>query len=122
MRRNVLKLGRSLIPSKKPFKIALIVAVLTGIFCAAGVADKVYYMQVFWIKMAVLAAGLTPEGPVLVTRSRAFVISKTHSFVLVRQYNEERIRRRCADLFASVRIQVLRFYSGFFDGDLDSSL
>ncbi len=41
----------------KTFKIALLVAVLTGIFCAAGVADKVYYMQVFWIKMAVLLAG-----------------------------------------------------------------
>lgn len=39
------------------FKWALLVAVLTGIFCAAGVSDKVYYMQVFWIKMLVLAAG-----------------------------------------------------------------
>jgi len=41
----------------KVFKVALVVAVLTGIFCAAGVADKVYYMPVFWIKMGVLAAG-----------------------------------------------------------------
>ncbi len=41
----------------KTFKVALIVAILTGIFCAAGVADKVYYMQVFWIKMLVLFAG-----------------------------------------------------------------
>ncbi len=41
----------------KCFRIALIVAVLTGIFCAAGVGDKVYYMQVFWIKMLVLVAG-----------------------------------------------------------------
>jgi len=41
----------------KVFTIALIVAVLTGIFCAAGVADKVYYMQVFWIKMLVLITG-----------------------------------------------------------------
>lgn len=41
----------------KIFKVALIVAVLTGIFCAAGVSDKVYYMQVFWIKMLVLALG-----------------------------------------------------------------
>jgi hypothetical protein len=31
--------------------------VLTGIFCAAGVADKVYYMPVFWVKMLALAAG-----------------------------------------------------------------
>lgn len=41
----------------KLFKVALIVAVVTGIFCAAGVADKVYYMQVFWIKMLVLVLG-----------------------------------------------------------------
>lgn len=41
----------------KIFKVALIVAILTGIFCAAGVSDKVYYMQVFWIKMLVLALG-----------------------------------------------------------------
>jgi hypothetical protein len=41
----------------KAFNIALAVAVATGIFCAAGVADKVYYMPVFWVKMAVLAAG-----------------------------------------------------------------
>ncbi len=39
------------------FKYALIVAILTGIFCAAGVADKVYYMQVFWIKMLALLTG-----------------------------------------------------------------
>ena len=41
----------------KCFKVALLVAVLTGIFCAAGVGDKVYYMQVFWIKMLVLLTG-----------------------------------------------------------------
>ncbi|MFT4860845.1 MAG: hypothetical protein ACI95C_000043 [Pseudohongiellaceae bacterium] len=41
----------------KTFKVALLVAILTGIFCAAGVADKVYYMQVFWIKMLVLISG-----------------------------------------------------------------
>lgn len=41
----------------KVFKVALVVAILTGIFCAAGVGDKVYYMQVFWIKMLVLVAG-----------------------------------------------------------------
>ena len=39
------------------FKYALIVAILTGIFCAAGVADKVYYMPVFWIKMLALLTG-----------------------------------------------------------------
>ena len=41
----------------KCFRAALIVALLTGVFCAAGVADKVYYMQVFWVKMLVLLAG-----------------------------------------------------------------
>lgn len=41
----------------KVFKVTLIIAVLTGIFCAAGVADKVYYMPVFWVKMLALAAG-----------------------------------------------------------------
>jgi hypothetical protein len=39
------------------FKIALVVSILSGIFCAAGVGDKVYYMQVFWIKMLVLLIG-----------------------------------------------------------------
>lgn len=43
--------------TQKVFKVALVVAILTGIFCAAGVGDKVYYMQVFWIKMLVLVAG-----------------------------------------------------------------
>ena len=41
----------------KLFKIALVVAILSGIFCAAGVGDKVYYMEVFWIKMLVLLVG-----------------------------------------------------------------
>ena len=41
----------------KCFVYALIVAILTGIFCAAGVADKVYYMPVFWIKMLALLTG-----------------------------------------------------------------
>lgn len=41
----------------KAFSIALTVAILTGIFCAAGVGDKVYYMEVFWIKMLVLLTG-----------------------------------------------------------------
>lgn len=39
------------------FRNALIGAIATGIFCAAGVADKVYYMPVFWIKMLALVAG-----------------------------------------------------------------
>ena len=41
----------------KCFKYSLIVAILTGIFCAAGVADKVYYMPVFWVKMLALISG-----------------------------------------------------------------
>lgn len=41
----------------KCFKYSLIVAIATGIFCAAGVADKVYYMPVFWVKMLALVAG-----------------------------------------------------------------
>ena len=41
----------------KVFRNALICAVATGVFCAAGVADKVYYMPVFWIKMLALLAG-----------------------------------------------------------------
>jgi len=41
----------------KCFKYSLIVAIATGIFCAAGVADKVYYMPVFWVKMLALLAG-----------------------------------------------------------------
>lgn len=41
----------------KCFCIAFITSIATGIFCASGVADKVYYMEVFWIKMLVLVAG-----------------------------------------------------------------
>lgn len=41
----------------KCFRVALIVAIITGIFCAAGVADKVYYMAVFWFKMLALVGG-----------------------------------------------------------------
>jgi hypothetical protein len=41
----------------KCFRVSLLTAVATGIFCAAGVADKVYYMEVFWIKMLVLITG-----------------------------------------------------------------
>jgi hypothetical protein len=39
------------------FSIALAAAIATGVFCAAGVGDKVYYMEVFWIKMLTLVAG-----------------------------------------------------------------
>ena len=43
--------------SHQCFKYSLSVAIATGIFCAAGVADKVYYMPVFWIKMLALLVG-----------------------------------------------------------------
>ena len=39
------------------FKYSLSVSIATGTFCAAGVADKVYYMPVFWIKMLALLTG-----------------------------------------------------------------
>lgn len=59
----------------KCFKWALLMAVLTGIFCAAGVANKVYYMQVFWIKMLVLLVGslfmLFIKYPLLTSRPHA---------------------------------------------------
>jgi len=59
----------------KCFKWALLMAILTGIFCAAGVANKVYYMQVFWIKMLVLLAGscfmLFIKQPLLTSRPHA---------------------------------------------------
>lgn len=59
----------------KCFRWALLVAILTGIFCAAGVGDKVYYMQVFWIKMLVLVAGscfmLFIKQPFLTSRPHA---------------------------------------------------
>lgn len=59
----------------KCFRWALLVAILTGIFCAAGVGDKVYYMQVFWIKMLVLLAGscfmLFIKQPFLTSRPHA---------------------------------------------------
>ena len=43
--------------TQKCFKISLSVSIATGIFCAAGVADKVYYMEVFWVKMLALLIG-----------------------------------------------------------------
>ncbi|GJM12339.1 MAG: hypothetical protein DHS20C12_07420 [Pseudohongiella sp.] len=59
----------------KCFRWALLIAVLTGIFCAAGVGDKVYYMQVFWIKMLVLILGscfmLFIKQPFLTSRPHA---------------------------------------------------
>jgi hypothetical protein len=56
----------------KCFGWALLMAILTGIFCAAGVANKVYFMEVFWIKMLVLIAGscfmLFIKQPLLTSR------------------------------------------------------
>ena len=59
----------------KCFRWALLMAVLTGVFCAAGVANKVYFMEVFWIKMLVLLAGscfmLFIKQPFLTSRPHA---------------------------------------------------
>ena len=41
----------------KVFKTSLALAILTGVFCAAGVGTKVYYLEVFWYKMLALVAG-----------------------------------------------------------------
>ncbi len=42
----------------KLFVVALIAIVLTGIFMACGVALKIYYLPVYWFKMAALAMGV----------------------------------------------------------------
>lgn len=59
----------------KCFRWALLMAILTGIFCAAGVANKVYFMEVFWIKMLVLITGscfmLFIKRPLLTSRPHA---------------------------------------------------
>ena len=59
----------------KCFKWALLMAILTGIFCAAGVANKVYFLEVFWIKMLVLLVGscfmLFIKQPFLTSRPHA---------------------------------------------------
>ncbi len=39
------------------FRGALALSILTGIFCLCAVADKVYDMPVFWVKMLALVAG-----------------------------------------------------------------
>ncbi|MEX0965575.1 MAG: DUF6644 family protein [Pseudohongiellaceae bacterium] len=59
----------------KCFKWALFMAVLTGIFCAAGVGDKIYYMQVFWIKMLVLLTG----SCFMIFIKQPFLTSRAHS-------------------------------------------
>ena len=41
----------------KWFKISWAIAILTGIFCGSGVAEKIYEKNVFWIKMLALLAG-----------------------------------------------------------------
>lgn len=37
---------------------ALVIIIATGIFCACGVAMKIYYMPVYWYKMLALMVGL----------------------------------------------------------------
>ena len=40
------------------FVVALSVVVVTGIFMACGVAQKIYYLEVFWYKMLALGLGV----------------------------------------------------------------
>lgn len=40
------------------FRWALILLVITGIFMACGVANKIYYLPVFWFKMLALGIGV----------------------------------------------------------------
>jgi hypothetical protein len=42
----------------KLFAVGLIIIVLTGVFMACGVALKIYYLPVYWFKMAALAIGV----------------------------------------------------------------
>lgn len=42
----------------KWFKVALTVILLSGIFMVAGVANKAYYNQAYWAKMAALLIGV----------------------------------------------------------------
>ena len=42
----------------KWFKLALAVSVLSGIFMVAGVANKAYYNEAYWAKMAALLLGI----------------------------------------------------------------
>lgn len=44
--------------SHKWFKLALVVILLSGVFMVAGVAQKAYYNQAYWAKMAALLIGI----------------------------------------------------------------
>jgi len=55
--------------TQRLFVIGLVLAIVSGIFMACGVAMKIYYLPVYWIKMLALAAGVlftfTIKGPLL---------------------------------------------------------
>lgn len=40
------------------FKVALVLIILTGIFMAAAIAQRMYYSPFFWAKMTALATGI----------------------------------------------------------------
>ncbi len=44
--------------TQKWFTVSLVVLILSGIFMAAAVAMKLYYNEMYWAKMAALAAGI----------------------------------------------------------------
>ena len=44
--------------SHRVFVIGLIIAILSGIFMACGVATKIYYLPVYWFKMLALTVGV----------------------------------------------------------------
>ncbi|RLA05620.1 MAG: hypothetical protein DRQ60_07930 [Gammaproteobacteria bacterium] len=47
-----------LIKSHRLFVISLIIAIISGVFMACGVATKIIYLPVYWIKMLALTAGV----------------------------------------------------------------
>jgi hypothetical protein len=55
--------------TQRLFVIGLVLAIVSGIFMACGVAMKIYYLPVYWIKMLALAGGVlftfTIKGPLL---------------------------------------------------------
>jgi hypothetical protein len=47
-----------LLKTNRLFVIGLLIAIASGIFMACGVAMKIYYFPVYWIKMLALTAGV----------------------------------------------------------------
>ena len=44
--------------TQKGFNIALVVLILSGVFQSGAVAIKLYYNEMFWVKMTALAVGI----------------------------------------------------------------